>query len=89
MTEQPRFLIVGGEVFDRFATATAVVQAKFLAMLPALRRDPYHSTAFDIESARGWPVDDAYLADNDGLVLSYRAVEHERGWIFLLEAMWV
>jgi len=89
VTEQPRFVIVGGEVFDRIATAPAVVQARFLEMLPALRRDPYQSAEFEIERARGWPVADGYIADNDGLILSYRAVEHDQGWIFLLEAMWV
>ncbi len=86
MTDQPRYLVIGGEIFDRVATAPTEQQQRFLTVLHELRRNPLASEVVEIDKAKDWGTDSAFIADLEGLVVSY----HVAGpYIVLIEAIWV
>jgi len=86
VTDRPRYLVIGGEVFDRMAAAPAEQQHRFLVVLRELRRDPLSSEVVEIDKAKDWDVDTAYIADLEGLVVSYHVVDR---FVVLIEAIWV
>jgi hypothetical protein len=84
--DRPRYLVVGGEVFDAMAAAPAEQQHRFLTVLRELRRDPLNSEVVTIDKAKDWGVDTAFIADLEGLVVSYHVTDR---YVLLIEAIWV
>jgi hypothetical protein len=87
VTGRPRFLLVGGEVFDDIASAPSARQGQFLRLLREIRRNPSVSSTVEIDVARGdWGATPALLATLDGLSISY----HVAGkYIYLTLVTWV
>ena len=86
MNDGPRYLVIGGDVFDRVATGQAEHQRRFLSILRELRRNPTTSSAVNIDPAIGWGVDSAYIADLEGLAVSYHVLDR---FIVLIDVIWV
>lgn len=86
MIDRPRYLVIGGEIFDRIATAPSERQGQFLTILRELRRNPLDSEAVEIDKAKDWGTESAYIADLEGLVVSYHVADP---YIVLIEAIWV
>lgn len=86
MMGPPRYLVIGGEIFDRVATAPTEQQQRFLTILHELRRNPLESTIVEIDAAKDWGAESAFIVDFEGLVVSYHVAGQ---YIVLIEAIWV
>ena len=90
MDRQPRYLLVGGEVFDQLAEAAHPVQDAFLAILHEIRRNPRESSKVEIVAAREMGERNRYIATYRGVNVNYAVLDHDpSSYILLIEVVWL
>ncbi|MEX2423946.1 MAG: hypothetical protein WD990_08205 [Acidimicrobiia bacterium] len=88
MTDEPRYLIVGGDIYDKVAAAVDPELANLLVRaLVELRRHPTDSSELDAERSRGWGTSDSYVGQLGRLHISYRVVP-DLSMVFVIEVLW-
>ncbi|HVR32658.1 MAG TPA: hypothetical protein VMS74_08110 [Acidimicrobiia bacterium] len=88
MTDAPRYLIVGGDIYDKVAAAEDPELADLLVRaLAEIRRRPTDSVELDVERSRGWGTSDSYVGQLGRLHISYRVVD-QLWMVFVIEVLW-
>ena len=86
--QEPRYLVVGGEPFDRMADAPPEAQSDFLTILHEIRRSPRKSDKIEIVAAREMGEENRYIATRHGVNVNYAVLDHQpSSYILLIEVV--